>query len=82
MWKGVAVAQAVWGWGTHLNITHDGTVLIVQEFHAHLGHGTPRASAAKHEFNPGQLRTGIAELILHPHNISSQHLSAELCEQS
>jgi len=48
----------------YLYIPDDGTVLIVQEFHAHLSNGTPRPRAAKHQFHPSQLRTRIAELIL------------------
>ena len=50
----------------YLNIAHDRAVLVVQEFHAHLGYGTPRTGAAEHQFNPSQLRTGVAKLILHP----------------
>jgi hypothetical protein len=50
----------------YLDIPDDGAVLIIQEFHAHLSHGTPRASAAKHHFNAGQLRTRITKLILLP----------------
>ena len=48
----------------HLHVPDDGAVLIVQEFNADLGHGSPRASAPEHQLNPSQFRTRITELIL------------------